>query len=27
MGKISFWLALSPWFFVVSGILRIPGFG
>jgi len=27
MGKISFWLALSPWFFIVSGILRIPGFG
>ncbi|MEN6427766.1 MAG: hypothetical protein ABFE13_20625 [Phycisphaerales bacterium] len=27
MGRISFWLAVSPWFYVVASLLRLPGFG
>jgi len=27
VGKISFGLAVLPWFFVAAQILRIPGFG
>jgi len=27
LGKISFGLALSPWFFTVLQMLSIPGFG
>jgi len=27
IGKISFWLAVSPWLFVLPAMLRCPGFG
>lgn len=28
MGKIAFWLALSPWFYAAAAsLLRLPGFG
>jgi hypothetical protein len=27
MGKISFYLALSPWIFAVVQMLGLPGFG
>jgi len=27
MGKVAFWLALSPWFYLVASLLRLPGFG
>jgi hypothetical protein len=26
-GKISFWIALSPWFFILPGWMGVPGFG
>jgi|GEM_PF-1313686 len=27
MGKVAFWLALSPWFYAAASLLRLPGFG
>jgi len=27
LGKVAFWLALSPWFYGVASLLRLPGFG
>ncbi|MEN6575744.1 MAG: hypothetical protein ABFD90_05320 [Phycisphaerales bacterium] len=27
MGRISFWLAVSPWLYVVASLLRLPSFG
>lgn len=27
VGRISFWLALSPGFYVIASLLRLPGFG
>jgi hypothetical protein len=27
MGKIGFGLGISPWFYVIASLLRLPGFG
>jgi len=27
LGKVAFWLALIPWFYIVPAMLGIPGFG
>ena len=27
IGRVSFWLALSPGFYVIASLLRLPGFG
>ena len=27
LGKVSFWLAMSPWFVILPGWIGIPGFG